>query len=389
MDRATEVSLIRRILELDRAGKREEAECEHREPVARYLDPARQEAEIDALFRRHPLVLGQGAELAAPGSFVTHDLSGLPMLLLRDGEGRFRAFLNVCRHRGARIEAAARGTGRRGFVCPYHGWRYGLDGGVTIGDAKGFAGLDPAGHGLVELPSAEAYGLLWVRPSVPEAGEALTLDVAGYLGPLATDFSAWGLESTHPDSPSHLSEAIDWKVMVDTFLEDYHFRFVHGKSVHRLYLDDRTVYDRFGPHIRYVIPKRSIRDLAGTDPAEWRLREHSNVLYLLFPNTVLVFVGDHAAIFAMFPDGPGRSVMRLSFCLDEEPSGASRVYWDKQIALIKTALAEDFAVARGVQANFASGANSHLTFGRYEKGLTYFHDAIAEALAAANPDSGY
>jgi phenylpropionate dioxygenase-like ring-hydroxylating dioxygenase large terminal subunit len=383
MDHATEVSLIERILELDRERKREEASGEYREPVAGYLDPARHEAEISVLFRRHPLVFGQGAELPEPGSFVTHDLAGLPILLLRDGEGRFRAYLNVCRHRGARIETESCGTGRRGFVCPYHGWRYGLDGAVTIGDARSFAGLDPAAHGLVELASAEAYGLLWVRPSVPEAGESLALDIADYLGPLAADFAAWGLEETHPDSLTHLPEPIDWKVMVDTFLEDYHFRFVHGKSVHRLYIDDRTVYDRFGPHIRYVIPKRSIRDLAGTDPAGWRLREHSNVLYLLFPNTVLVFVGDHAAIFAMFPDGPGRSVMRLSFCLDEEPSGESRVYWDKQVALIKRALAEDFVVAREVQAGFASGANGHLTFGRYEKGLGYFHQAIAEALAAA------
>ncbi|MBT5416051.1 MAG: hypothetical protein HOH66_07355 [Rhodospirillaceae bacterium] len=74
-------------------------------------------------------------------------------------------------------------------------------------------------------------------------------------------------------------------------------------------------------------------------------------------------------------------MMRLSFCLDEEPAGDSRTYWDKQAALIKTALAEDFAVARGVQENFASGANRHLTFGRYEKGLAHFHRAIAEALA--------
>lgn len=383
MEHATQVALIERILDLDRRRIREEGAAEHCEPVAAYLDPARHAVEVDILFRRYPLVFGQARELPGPGSFVTHDLTGVPVLLLRDAAGLFRAFLNVCRHRGARIENEACGTGRRGFVCPYHGWRYGLDGAVTIGDPAAFAGLDPAGHGLVELPTAEAFGLLWVRPSPPGPGESPDLDIAGYLGALAGDYAAWGLEATHPDSLTHLPEAIDWKVMADTFLEDYHFRFVHGKSVHRLYLDDRAVYDRFGPHIRYVIPKRSIRDLAGTDPAGWRLREHANVLYLLFPNTMMVFVADHAAIFAMFPDGPGRSVMRLSYCLDEAPSGESRAYWDKQVALIKTALAEDFAVARGVQDNFASAANAHLTFGRYEKGVAYFHQTLDEALDGA------
>ena len=89
------------------------------------------------------------------------------------------------------------------------------------------------------------------------------------------------------------------------------------------------------------------------------------------------------AIFAMFPNGDANhSVMHLSFCLPEKPeTEKAKAYWDKNASLIRTALGEDFVVGEGIQAGFASGANTHLTFGRYEKGLTHFHDIVEEAMA--------
>jgi phenylpropionate dioxygenase-like ring-hydroxylating dioxygenase large terminal subunit len=259
-------------------------------------------------------------------------------------------------------------------VCPYHAWQYGLDGGLAnTGDAEAYPELGP--RGLVELPAAERYGLLWVKP---EPGG--TLDIEAYLGPLSEDFAAFGLESHVPHSPEVLPAAMNWKLMVDTFLEDTHFRFVHGRSVHRFYLDDASIYDRFGPHMRYIIPKRTILDLKGTDPRDWRLKDHANILYLLFPNTVMVFVADHAAIFAMFPEAPGRSRMELTFCLPQEPKDEKAIaYWTKNRNLIRTALQEDFRVGEGIQAGISSPANREFLFGRYEKGLQFFHQALAEA----------
>ncbi|MGH6952853.1 MAG: SRPBCC family protein, partial [Alphaproteobacteria bacterium] len=289
----------------------------------------------------------------------------------------------VCRHRGGALVAERRGTAGRHLVCPYHGWAYGRDG-VLVATSDPEAFPDSAGLALAELPAAERYGLVWVRPSPAAPGRAGTLDMESYLGPLAADFSAFGLERSHLFAPETLAARMNWKLMVDTFLEDYHFRSVHGASVHRLYLDNLAIYEPLGPHVRYVIPKRTIRGLKGRDRASWRLREHSNILYYLFPNTIIVFVADHAALFAVFPSGIDESVMLLSFLVPEPPTSAkARAYWEKNAALIKTALAEDFAVAEGVQRGLASGANTHLTFGRYEPGLAYFHQAVERALAEA------
>lgn len=386
MDQATSLALIDRILGNLQAGRREEAAELGGAAVADYLSAECDAREREALFRRTPLILAHGGELPAPGDFVTHDLAGVPVLLARGRDRRVRAFLNVCRHRGARLVAAAYGNTRRRFTCPYHAWAYALDGRLAgTGDDSAFAGLDPGERSLVELPAAERHGLVWVRPSPVGAGEEdEAIDVDGFLGGLAADFAAWDMGGAVHHAPEHLPGRMNWKLMVDTFLEDTHFRWVHGASVHRYYLDNASIYDRIGPHVRYVIPKRTIAGLPGTDRAGWRLREHANVLYYIFPNTVIVFVADHAAIFAMFPAGAEESVMRLSFCLPAEPEGdEAQAYWSRNVGLIRAALAEDFAIAEGVQRGFPSGANQHLVFGRYEKGLIYFHAAIEEALGPA------
>lgn len=384
MKHADEVALIERILGNIAAGRREMANGERLSPVDAYVSPQRHGAELSHLFRRYPVIVGPSSALPEPGTFLTHDFTGAPILAARGTDGTVRAFLNVCRHRGSRIVTEASGKAGRAFVCPYHAWSYDLTGALAgISDAAAFPGLDRSTHGLVQLPAVERHGLIWVQPGPAETGNALDIDA--FLGPLASDFANFGLEGAALYAPAELRRAMNWKVMVDTFLEDYHFRWVHGQSVHKFYLGNASVYDRIGRHIRYVIPKRTIKDLAGTDPATWRLRDHSNILYYIFPNTVMVFVADHAAIFAMFPDGgPDRSVMHLSFCLPEKPeSEKARTYWDKNAGLIRTALGEDFVVGEGIQAGFASGANTHLTFGRYEKGLSYFHDIVEEAMAGA------
>lgn len=383
MRHETGIALIERIHDNLAAKRRELAERELRVPVSPYRS-AEDHAREQMLFRRFPLVMGHASELPEPGATLAHDGAGVPILVVRGSDGRVRAFLNVCRHRGGRIVGARRGRAARGLICPYHAWSYGLDGRLNAtSDAEAFPSVSSSslsGGGLVALPAAERFGLLWVEPEARADGST-DLDIDRHLGPLAEDFAAFGLEDAVFHDPHVLRQGMNWKLMVDTFLEDYHFRFVHGRSVYRYYLDDAAIYERFGPHIRYVIPKRTILDLKGTDRAGWKLRDHANILYLLFPNTVMVFVADHAAIFAIFPDGPERATMELTFCVPQTPSTEkTQTYWNKNTDLIRAALAEDFRVAEGVQGNIASGANAEFVFGRYEKGLQFFHQAIDEAL---------
>ena len=98
----------------------------YRQPVREYTCPDIAAEEERVFFRQRPLCVGMSGLLPEPGSYFTHDLGGLPIVLTRADDGEVRALLNVCRHRGSRVAEACGKS--RSFVCPYHAWTYGLDG---------------------------------------------------------------------------------------------------------------------------------------------------------------------------------------------------------------------------------------------------------------------
>ena len=126
MEHATQVALTRRVLDFVDRNTTELAEAVYLNPTATYTCPEQAERERELLFRGHPLFFGLSCELGKPGDWRADDLSGVPVLVVRAGDGRLRAFLNVCRHRGAKV-ATGSGSGKRMFVCPYHAFTYDLD----------------------------------------------------------------------------------------------------------------------------------------------------------------------------------------------------------------------------------------------------------------------
>ena len=120
--------------------------------------------EQQVLFRKHPMLMGFASDWAGAGDFRTDDYAGLPILIVRGRDGKLRAFLNVCRHRGAKV---AQGCGKaRLFSCPYHAWTYDLAGKVMgIPDERCFPDVRAERSSLAELPLCEKHGLVWVIPT--------------------------------------------------------------------------------------------------------------------------------------------------------------------------------------------------------------------------------
>ena len=87
--------------------------------------------ERDRIFARGWNCVGRASRLERPGDYFLCDIAEESIIVLRDPKGVFRAFFNVCRHRGTRICREASGHLTGAIQCPYHAWTYALDGNLV------------------------------------------------------------------------------------------------------------------------------------------------------------------------------------------------------------------------------------------------------------------
>ena len=138
-------------------------------PSLWYFDADIYAAERRAVFAATWQVAGRLNQLSEPGSFVTAEIAGEPILVVRDAEGKLRAFFNVCRHRAARVVTEPEGTATR-LRCRYHGWTYDLAGRLRgTPEFEGVADFRREEQGLVGLELDTWGPLVWVRQSRGEA----------------------------------------------------------------------------------------------------------------------------------------------------------------------------------------------------------------------------
>jgi phenylpropionate dioxygenase-like ring-hydroxylating dioxygenase large terminal subunit len=379
--RDTQVDLMRRVFAHLRAGTTDIADDVHRQPTSAYCSPERLARESETLFRRFPLLVGMSCQIPKPGDHFTEDHSGVPILVVRGQDGVVRAFLNVCRHRGARV---AEGCGHaRAFTCPYHGWTYGLDGALRgIPDQRSFPGVDPGQHGLAPLPVAERHGMLWVRPTAGSGPP--TLDIATHLGGLDAELESYGLATYHHYETREIRRKMNWKLVIDTFLEPYHLGVLHRQTVGPLFIGNLCLFEPFGLHLREVLPRRSIETQVDAPESEWDFIAHNTIVYVLFPNTVFVMQVDHAETWRVFPvEGKAdECVMVLDFFVpDPIDSDSARRHWERNMDLtIRTVCDEDFPVGEGIQRGMGSGAQTHTSYGRNEPALAHFERTVSQVV---------
>src|SRR6185436_2231160 len=141
--------------------------------------------------------------------------------------------------------------------------------------------------------------------------------------------------------------------------------------------DNLGLVDPVGPHLRNVFPKRTIRELAGAPPESWELRRHANVLFHLFPNTLVLVEPDHAAVLHLWPEGPGSTRLTAYMLVPEQPAtDKARAYWEANDKILMNAVGEDFAMGESIQRGLAA-ASGDFVFGAFEHALTHFHAQIA------------
>jgi phenylpropionate dioxygenase-like ring-hydroxylating dioxygenase large terminal subunit len=186
-----------------------------------YSDPAVLRLERERIFRRSWQYAGRGDQVAEPGSYFTCDAGGIPLVVVRDGDGVLRAFLNVCRHRGSLV---CEGAGRRATLqCPYHAWTYGLDGTLRSAPRSDREpGFDRTQLGLVPA-QVETWGpFVFVNA---DADAVPLADALGELPSLVAD--TLDVDSLRFLERTESSYEANWKVCSENFLECYHCQVAH------------------------------------------------------------------------------------------------------------------------------------------------------------------
>ncbi len=382
MDHATQVKILKRLLAFVDANSTAEAEAPWRNDVSVYASADRFDAEMRVLFRKYPLLVGMTADWPNPGDYRTDDYAGVPMLIVRGRDGVLRAFLNVCRHRGAKV---ATGHGKAGvFSCPYHAWTYDLEGRIRgIPEERSFPGVRTERPSLRALPLCEKYGMVWVMPE-PAADASTTFDVDPWLGGLAPELASYGFDSYHFWDRRTVDETMNWKILVDTFHESYHIGFLHRDSLTTILHTNVADFEAFGPNHRLVFARKKLDRLKSQPEAEWDLMWNTATVYMLFPNTLFVTQGDHIEIHRVYPRDSrvDRAVMESSLYIPKPAaSDEERLHWQKNMDLVmKVVTTEDFPAGRSMQIGFASGAQTHVVYGRNEPAMIHYHQSLDRAL---------
>jgi choline monooxygenase len=343
---------------------------------------AHHEQEVEVLFRDEPLVLCLSGGLPGPETFRTVDLCGTPILLTRDTHGRVRALANVCRHRGVRVADGA-GEAKR-FTCPFHAWTYDLDGRLSaVPTAEAFDGMCQERKGLVELPVAEGYGLIVGRLRMGSV-----VDIDDYLGPgLADELAMLDFADWEPYGEPHVHQVkANWKVTLDTFRENYHFKYLHRRTLAKYAYGGVLTFDAFGPHLRNCSALRSIDELRGRPEAEWGdVAQHFSYQYSLFPNTSLTFDSRHAELWQILPVAADASevlhtaYLRPGLSDEERAKVVDMAPWICE----KVVDGEDFWVAGRTEPGVRAGLLDTVVFGRNEPAPQHLHQGFAAALQAA------
>ena len=375
MKRETELSLINQLLFMIENKETAMAADVYRNPVSDYTDQAQFDTERSRLFRYTPLVVGLSCEVIEPGAYLTEDRAGVPILVVRGDDNRLRAFVNVCRHRGTKLLRGC-GSAKTLISCPYHAWAYSRQGALKhIPFEKGFEEIDRETRGLTELPLEERHGLIWVTPSADA-----TVNFDQFLSGLDEDLSGFNLQNYHLYETRILRQKMNWKLVVDTFLETYHLGALHRDTVYPIIHGNVGTFDAFGSHLRNIYARRSMEKLRGTSEKGWDLIEQTAMIYVLFPNTILVMQGDHVETWRIFPDHDDVNINEISISLytpELAETDSAKGHWDRNMELlIKTVAEEDFPIGEEIQRGFYSGAQNEIIFGRNEPGLAHFHSRV-------------
>ena len=184
------------------------------------------ERERQAVFMQAWICVGRADEIAAHGDYLTHDIAGVPIVVLRQADGTIRAFVNACAHRYTRLLSGDTGSRMR-IICPYHAWTYDCAGTLIRAPFMEMKdGFDLSKHGLRRLHTEVWEGFVYVT-----LAEDPAKSVAESLAPLRDNVvGRYDMACYRTAFRETMTWQANWKNLIENFTESYHVPIAHGKT---------------------------------------------------------------------------------------------------------------------------------------------------------------
>jgi choline monooxygenase len=342
-------------------------------PSRLYTEPAYAKLERDRIFARSWQLVARTDQLSEVGAFVTADVAGEPLVLVRDANG-LRGFYNVCLHRAGPV---AQGCGRRQTLqCKYHGWTYSLGGELLrapeMEDAVGF---DSWRFRLTPIQVTSLGPLVFANLDLQAP------PLAHFLGELSAQTAGFALERMQFVMTKEWRVRCNWKVYIDNYLEGYHVPVVHPELHREIDYDQYRVevhryYSRQHAPVRPVSVHQGERTLTPGVGAEAHY-------YWIFPNWMLNVYEGQLQTNVVIPIDHQTTLVRFDWYSADPPlTDAARVGWERVVGFANRVQDEDIEICEAVQRNLRSRAYDR---GRYspkrENGVHHFHGLLYDALA--------
>ena len=318
-------------------------------PSSWYTDKDFYQLEIETVFSQSWQLAARADQLTEAGKYVTTDIAGQPVIIVRGNDGVLRGFFNVCRHHAAAVMTESEGKAAQ-LRCPYHGWTYSLEGELKgTPDFSGVCNFERAQNGLVSLEIAEWENWVFVKAiqGVPESlEEFLGDDLLSQTRPLQ-------LTDLHWFERRHYQFDCNWKVFVDNYLDGgYHVPYLH-KGLDSV-LDYSNYMIENGEH--YCLQWSPIV----TDGAEAQtgaVRKGDRALYYwIYPNFMINWYDGVMDTNLVIPRGVDQTEVIFDFYFPDVVSEEARARNRASVAVGQRIQDEDVAICKSVQRGLGSRA---------------------------------
>ena len=363
-----------------------------KDPALRYTLPAWvyhseefHELEKERIFRPSWQVVCHVSEMPSAGDFVSFEFFGQRGFVVCDEAGTLRAFHNVCSHRAHAVVGSERGRCGKFLTCMYHGWTYHLDGrNRSVSAPDTFPKFDRSKFGLKPIELEVFLGMVFVRFASGEPG------VAERMAPHVAELAHYRMDQMVPLDELWTHELeIDWKNVVENYVEDYHFPIGHpGLSALMESKYDREFFPGGTMRLSHRMREKPLKSWSAERYAKFlpvieHLPEDMRrrwTYFGLFPNVFFDIYPEWLDFFQVLPLGPGRTLIRarsFGFPDDRREMRAARFLCARLNSRVQ---AEDEVLTRSVQRGLSSGAYMQGILSDKEIVLAGFQDWIRARL---------